>query len=870
MILIKGLTKKYKSKNRRICTALDNINLSLPDSGMIFIIGKSGSGKSTLLNMIGGLDSFDGGDIIAGGNSLSRFGNTDFYKYRASFVGFIFQDYHLLDELTISENIALEAEIANCDNVDIDAALKSVDLESFGQRYPDELSGGQKQRVAIARALIKSPGAILCDEPTGNLDNNTSRQIMDLLKEISRDRLVLIVSHNMADAQKYADRIIELADGRVISDISRRQGYSNEITINDGTLTIPYNHNLTENETDLISDGISTGNIVKIKQNDSGYETTPDIPDSDSKIRFYSSGMKFKSIAKLFASFSRIGRLRTAITALICTVMVVLLIILQSYLMFDSSNAIKQSSGSDGDVTVVLKKDTYIDEYGNMNQTKIYKVTDDDLSKIDELSGGTARKYLLYNNAIPVNLKNRPRMVESETAFSFIFEGKHIYTPQMPGVLVCDLDYLTGKFGNDGELTVLAGDINDCMDGAGVIITDYTADAMMMYNPMNFRSYDDVICSIDDESNHVWGSIIAVVETGYKEKYADLIELVRESDGDKAGINALNKDTAVKILDDIKNNLSIGYSLNPDFHSEAAKEENKNYARLTSHIIEAEGGTFTEIVDGTTVSENYTGINLNDGEITLSLAAMRELFPEISNDLFTFPVNINIKRYEYPNRGGEVLYNKNFTVIGITNYITMSEKDFLDLKKVDIIPYAVYVENADNISNIIDGMSDNYFSWNSTEGTAITLLNKSVNMFFELFRMIEIMVLVIAVMFIISHSVRSVKSNYYQIGVIKAIGGRSFDIAKIFVAQNILLSLSISLLTIVGSVIFIDVANNIIIKSFTAITGSSVGDITIISFDLVTVLSAVLVVILISLIATAVPLIMLNKIKPINIIKAKE
>ena len=221
MIRIKDLTKKYKSKNKRVCTALDKVSLTLPDSGMIFIIGKSGSGKSTLLNMIGGLDGFDGGEIIAGGNNLSKFKDRDFYKYRASYVGFIFQDYHLIEELTVSENIRLEAEIANEDNIDLDSALKSVDLEGYGQRYPDELSGGQKQRVAIARALIKSPKVILCDEPTGNLDKNTSTQIMDLLKDISRERLVLIVSHNMPDAEKYADRIIELSDGHIISDLTK-------------------------------------------------------------------------------------------------------------------------------------------------------------------------------------------------------------------------------------------------------------------------------------------------------------------------------------------------------------------------------------------------------------------------------------------------------------------------------------------------------------------------------------------------------------------------------------------------------------------------------------------------------------------------
>jgi ABC-type antimicrobial peptide transport system permease subunit len=192
------------------------------------------------------------------------------------------------------------------------------------------------------------------------------------------------------------------------------------------------------------------------------------------------------------------------------------------------------------------------------------------------------------------------------------------------------------------------------------------------------------------------------------------------------------------------------------------------------------------------------------------------------------------------------------------------------MKKIDIIPYSVYVENYENANELIDGMSGRYFSWNSTEGTAVTLLNKSVNMFFDLFRLIELMILAMTAVFLVSHSIRSVRSNYYQIGVIKAIGGRSWDIAKIFVMQNILLSLAISALTYVGALIFIDVANDILIESFVKITDVNVGNITIISFNATLVATAIVAAIVIGLGATIAPLILLNRIKPINIIKAKE
>jgi ABC-type lipoprotein release transport system permease subunit len=167
-------------------------------------------------------------------------------------------------------------------------------------------------------------------------------------------------------------------------------------------------------------------------------------------------------------------------------------------------------------------------------------------------------------------------------------------------------------------------------------------------------------------------------------------------------------------------------------------------------------------------------------------------------------------------------------------------------------------------------MGERGFSWVSTEGQAVTLLNKSVNMFFDLFRLIEIMILVMTVVFLVSHSIRSIKNNYYQIGVIKAIGGRSSDISKIFVLQNILLSVAVSVLTYAGAFVFVDVANDILIESFTEITGAGVGNINIISFNPTLVILAIVATMALGLLSTIAPLLILHNIKPINIIKAKE
>ena len=196
MIKITSLTKIYKSKRRRKCRALSNINLTLPDTGLVFVLGKSGSGKSTLLNLIGGLDNITSGSVEVDGNDLAKFREKDFCNYRNTHIGFIFQDYHLIEELTVYDNIALSLNLRRMDDREkVLAALARVDLAGYEDRYPAELSGGEQQRVAIARAIVKKPRIILADEPTGNLDTNTATAVITLLKELSKECLILIVSH---------------------------------------------------------------------------------------------------------------------------------------------------------------------------------------------------------------------------------------------------------------------------------------------------------------------------------------------------------------------------------------------------------------------------------------------------------------------------------------------------------------------------------------------------------------------------------------------------------------------------------------------------------------------------------------------------
>lgn len=221
MLEIKKIHKVYTTDNFKQ-TALDNVSLNFRESEFVSILGPSGSGKTTLLNIIGGLDKYTSGDLIINGVSTKKYNDRDWDTYRNHKIGFVFQSYNLISHQSVLSNVELALTLSGVSSSErkerAKEALKQVGLEKHINKRPNQLSGGQMQRVAIARALINDPDIILADEPTGALDSETSKQIMDILKKISKDKLVIMVTHNPELAKEYSSRIIKLKDGKVIDD----------------------------------------------------------------------------------------------------------------------------------------------------------------------------------------------------------------------------------------------------------------------------------------------------------------------------------------------------------------------------------------------------------------------------------------------------------------------------------------------------------------------------------------------------------------------------------------------------------------------------------------------------------------------------
>ena len=381
MLSVKNLVKEYTTKNGQTVRALDGVTIDFPDSGMVFLLGKSGSGKSTLLNVAGGLDKPTDGEIIIDGKSSKDFKENDFDGYRNSCVGFVFQEFNILNEFSVGQNIALALQLQNRkdDKAAVKEILSSVDLEGAKDRSPTTLSGGQKQRVAIARALIKDPKIIMADEPTGALDSQTGKQIFETLKKLSKERLVVVVTHDREFAELYGDRIIELKDGKIVSDLSKNKSSvieSDNVTFvaddtvcvndwdkvtdsqikeiisvfkkNKGQTVITSRKNIEEGKKDLLPSG-STEKFTKT-------ETANIERKAGGNVKFIKSTLPYKNAVKMAFDSLKIKPVRLVITILLSIIAFTFFGVAATFMLYDPDYSVATALVDSDYQSIVLEK----------------------------------------------------------------------------------------------------------------------------------------------------------------------------------------------------------------------------------------------------------------------------------------------------------------------------------------------------------------------------------------------------------------------------------------------------------------------------------------------------------------------------------
>lgn len=437
MLEIKNVTKIYKTKGGVDTRALDNVSISFANTGLVFLLGKSGSGKSTLLNVSGGLDEPTVGEIIVKGKSSKNFTGSDFDSYRNTFVGFIFQEYNILDEFNVEDNIALALELQGKpkDREKINSILRDVELEAFAKRKPNTLSGGQKQRIAIARALVKDPQIIMADEPTGALDSNTGKQVFDTLKKLSETRLVIVVSHDREFAEIYGDRIVELADGKIISDVTKTsvpaEALDENVSIIGGnTLSIKSGSKLTEKNIKTIQDFISNtpsdviitngkkeiSSFKKInRMSESGatekFEDTPEnaIVHKDytaEESKFIRSRLPAAKAVKIGASSLKLKPVRLVFTIFLSVVSFIMFGLFSTLMLYDGDSVLVNSFAQSEVEYLNLKKNyvqhNYVDKehYTYLRNTSF---TDSDVEYFHDNFSDSAFGYYAYNYGLSLS-----------------------------------------------------------------------------------------------------------------------------------------------------------------------------------------------------------------------------------------------------------------------------------------------------------------------------------------------------------------------------------------------------------------------------------------------------------------------------------
>ena len=870
MIKITSLYKVYRSKKRKKCYALNDVNLTLPDAGLVFVLGKSGSGKSTLLNLIGGLDKITSGTIEVDGNDISHISERRMCNYRNSHVGFIFQDYHLIEELTVYDNILYSLNLRRMkDRGRVSQALARVGLAGYENRYPSELSGGERQRVAIARAIVKEPRIILADEPTGNLDNQTASSIISILREISRDRLILIVSHNTRDARTYADRIIRLADGRVVNDFSRNPEFVDGVHLRDGNLVCPEGKEITAEDVAMINANSSTQILLR---NDKYIPTQIEEADCE-KIEIQKEKLGFFKKMRLSRKFLKRKAVAIALSSFMVAVIMVIMSLAQTIINFDSGAILSEEMGKANQTSLLLVKTADETLLASLGENYRMEIEEDDIERIKE-AGYKGNIYRVLNLTVPI--------ADARNALGF-YNGvfsKSAYIKESLGTMVVDEAFFERKFGG----VVYLAQLED-PDPYGLVITDYIADCILATN-RNYigKTYEAIL---GDYLPAGWSydslKINAVIDTGYRAEHKALFDKLQN--GKLYSTDAIYEDEDfLRFTNHVYESLGFSFSINPDFAENAYKN------RLFFSTYKIVLNDTVEHVDKVSPYISFIGNNTNlqipkdiqGNEVSMCIDEYNQIFGT-SYSLATantfVPHTVKITSYHYYDVDNkEPLYTMELKIVNLHSYndtLIFSEENAEEYKKIigdsNTFYSALYLDGSDGLGELFDTLDELNYEHQSFTIEGIHTMTKAVDVFIPIFELIAIVLCVGVIFILINFSSRMIKDKMHEIGILKALGTQNGTVGTVFGLQVVLIAVFTCVLSVIGYYYFIDLANDVLIGSLKRLaSGHIVLDLNFLTFQKNIAQNNCILVIILSLVSLVPSMIKVKVIKPVKIIKTKD
>ena len=846
MLEVVNLTKIFKSKKKETNIALNNVSFRLPETGFAFIVGKSGSGKTTLLSLIGGLEDVTSGEIIYHGNKLSEFKHSEFDVYRNNEVGFIFQDYHLLEELSIFENIKMMLDFKRIkDDARILKALESVGLKGYENRYPKELSGGEKQRVAIARILVKDPSIILADEPTGNLDRETTKQILDLLKNISKNKLVLIVSHNKYDAYNYGDYILKIDNGQIVEKLKRNELSNTKYHVENNVLYLSKDKKITEEEKENILTKLKSEELKELKYNESVFEkynenfqkTTEEFKDKKKHISF------FKALKYSF-SFAKKSLFKILISSLVIGTVISL-----------ASLCNRVSNINENEIRENFYRRNDIDFTATTNSIIHGLVDNEYKEEIRKIPGLKSYEFYpsFYDNANIANIRNKLGLID-------IINVK---------VLIVDDELLLSKFGARNKLEFVAK--NPIQDEHGFYITD----ELLSY--LNAKDLTDEI--VDDVFKNGLNpyKINGIIKTDLHDRFSKIL----------AKVNKFNPNLDLLTKNETSQYINYIYELQLlHFNLLTKKLSDYNYIKTQLNNYYFPNGTYIKNglykeFKSNFSDEKYFGppSNLTDDEIIIRY----DNYEQITGKKFDYhkkeyfldePFDLSLQFYSSfdPNKK-HLLYEKTYKVVGVSaNSNFVNSKNYEELF-INLLPTSellfIGIDKLQELSKVNEKLNYEFFGVNES---SIYRISRAIEPLKDLFEFLSNVLVIIFILTVIFYFAKSFNTSLFEIGVMKALGARDKDIVNM---------MFINFITCLGSTLIIFNVLSPILSSFTNDV-LNVGIKNVVTLKLFQsnfnlfplninyflIINAL--IILTFLLSFLIQFIRIRRLKPINIIKAKE
>ena len=849
MLELKKITKKYLSGTNSV-SALKGIDLKFRKTEFVSILGPSGCGKTTLLNIIGGLDQYTTGDLIINGKSTKNFKDKDWDTYRNHSIGFVFQNYNLIPHQTVLANVELALTLAGINKTErrkrAIKALKDVGLEDQIHKKPNQMSGGQMQRVAIARALVGNPDILLADEPTGALDTKTSVQIMELLKEISKTKLVIMVTHNPDLAEKYSTRIIKLLDGQVTDDSK------------------PY-------------DGIEEKN----KQAKAG-----------------KTNMSFLTALSLSLNNLLTKKGRTILTAFAGSIGIIgiALILSLSSGMQNYINRVEEDTLSSYPITL---QETTMDTgellnaamdstttYENHNDNKIHSmnITNDMLSLMG--SGAKSNNLEAFKSYID---KNSNKFNEYANAIEYSYNlDLNIYKENEDGYTLVNPDQIMDKLG--------FGQMNEISNMFSSGISSYNAFSEMLDNRNLIEEQYDVLAGhLPENYNEV---VLVVNKDNYISDYTLYSIGLLDSEELVANYNALMNGEEINNLDELTYtydellDITFKVLLNTDYYTKEGNlwinksSDEKYIANLLNNALELKVVGIIKPNKETITTNNYGGVfytkelteyvinKINESEIAQAQLANKNINiftnSEFRNE--EFDIN-NLTREEQAylaslsqSELAEVLanYQENASATYESN---LEKLGIVDLNKPSTINiYAKDFDSKEALANIITDYNNNTTEENQISYTDIieVMMSGVSNIIdiisYVLMGFVSISLVVSSIMIGIITYI-SVLERTKEIGILRSIGASKKDISRVFNAETLIIGAAAGLLGIIVTII-LNIPINIIIDNLSGV--SSIAKLPVMGGIILVIISIFLTVI-----AGLIPARMASKKDPVEALRTE-